>query len=241
MLDFPSGPVLQYPQWWMCRISLAAPRGWWMCRISLAAPPFLLDQYHTDTLHRLRIPPRSAWPSRRCYFYPECTSSNTASRSCRCASMRASSCTPTSDTSCWSIPHLAVLEVVLLRLRQAPTFAVSQGELHIPLPHHGGKRQALDVDILPSIGYTANITIPQKLPGRYCKPGRAKKRDGSFLCPAWTRSFSPFGRRSAARPGRKPSSCEFVLDFPSGPVYTVFEKVLARIPPNALGQRRRLS
>lgn len=50
------------------------------------------------------FPSRSAWPPRRCYFYPECTSSNTASRSCRCALMRASSCTPTSDTSCWSAP-----------------------------------------------------------------------------------------------------------------------------------------
>ena len=67
---------------------------------------YLVDiiQILSDTLHRLRIPPRSAWPPRRCYFYPECTSSNTASRSCRCALMRASSCTPTSDTSCWSAP-----------------------------------------------------------------------------------------------------------------------------------------
>ena len=39
-----------------------------------------------------------------------------------------------------------------------------------------------------------------------------------FLCPAWTRSFSPFGRRSAEHPGRKASSCEFALDFPSGSV-----------------------
>lgn len=37
-------------------------------------------------------------------FYPECTLSNTASHSCRSALMRASSCTPTSDTSCWSAP-----------------------------------------------------------------------------------------------------------------------------------------
>ena len=48
--------------------------------------------------------------------------------------MRASSCTPTSDTSCWSIPHLAVLEVVLLRLRQSPTFAVPDSKLILYSP-----------------------------------------------------------------------------------------------------------
>ena len=35
-----------------------------------------------------------------------------------------------------SVPHLAILEVVLLLLRQSPTFAVPDSELHIPFPHH---------------------------------------------------------------------------------------------------------
>ena len=94
--------------------------------------------------------------------------------------MRASSCTPTSDTSCWSALHLVVLEVVLLRLRQAPTFAVPDRELHIPFPHHGGKRQALDVDILLEIRYTANIAISVQFNGHreaHC----LKQRSGSFL------------------------------------------------------------
>lgn len=38
-----------------------------------------------------------------------------------------------------------------------------------------------DIDILTRIGYTAHGTMTQKLPGRYCKPDRVTKRNGSFI------------------------------------------------------------
>ena len=53
-------------------------------------------------------------------------------------------------------------------------------ELHIPFLHHGGKRHALDVDILLEIRYTANIAISVQFNGHreaHC----LKQRSGAFL------------------------------------------------------------
>ena len=53
--------------------------------------------------------------------------------------------------------------------------------LRLRRAHYLVKRHAFDIDVISAVCYTAHRTMTQKPLGRYCKPSRAKKRNGSFF------------------------------------------------------------